>query len=116
PAQASLMWSVGKRRKEARDFPGAAATLEPQAVKRVGIRPEGRAPAREGTEIADKTGRVIGKVTSGGFGPSLNGPMAMGYVETAFAATGTLVDLMVRGKALPAIVAPMPFVPHTYRR
>ena len=84
--------------------------------KRVGIRPEGRAPAREGTEIADKTGRVIGKITSGGFGPSLNAPVAMGYVESAFAANGTPVDLMVRGKALPAAVAPMPFVPNRYRR
>lgn len=116
PAQASLMWSVGKRRKEAKDFPGAATTLEPQAIKRVGIRPEGRAPAREGTEIADKSGRIIGKVTSGGFGPSLNAPMAMGYIDTAFAATGTQVDLMVRGKAMPAVIAPMPFVPHSYRR
>jgi aminomethyltransferase len=78
--------------------------------------PDGRAPAREGTEIADKTGRVIGKITSGGFGPSLNAPVAMGYVETAFAAIATPVDLMVRGKALPAVIAAMPFVPHTYRR
>jgi aminomethyltransferase len=57
--------------------------------KRVGIRPDGKAPARDGTEIADKTGRVIGKITSGGFGPSLNAPVAMGYVESAFAADGT---------------------------
>ncbi len=116
PAEASLMWSVGKRRKEAKDFPGAAATLGPQAIKRVGLRPDGRAPAREGTEIADKTGRIIGKVTSGGFGPSLNAPMAMGYVESVFAVNGTPVDLIVRGKALPATISPMPFVPHTYRR
>ena len=87
-----------------------------QATKRVGILPEGRAPAREGTEVADKSGRIIGKVTSGGFGPSLNGPLAMGYVETAFAANGTQVDLMVRGKAMPAAIAPMPFVPNRYRR
>jgi aminomethyltransferase len=84
--------------------------------KRVGVRPEGRAPAREGTEIADKNGRIIGRVTSGGFGPSLNAPMAMGYVETAYAADGTKVDLLVRGKALPAEIAPMPFVPHRYKR
>jgi len=116
PAEASLMWSIGKRRKEARDFPGAEKTMGAQAIKRVGILPEGRAPAREGTEIADKSGRIIGKVTSGGFGPSLNGPLAMGYVETAFAATGTQVDLMVRGKAMPAAVAAMPFVPNRYRR
>jgi aminomethyltransferase len=117
PAEAGLLWSIGKRRKEAKDFPGAAATLDgASAIKRVGIRPEGRAPAREGAEIADKTGRIIGKVTSGGFGPSLNAPVAMGYVERAFAAEGTPLDLMVRGKALPAMVAPMPFVPNTYRR
>jgi aminomethyltransferase len=117
PAEANLLWSIGKRRKEARDFPGAATTLgRTPALKRVGIRPDGRAPAREGTEITDKQGRVIGKITSGGFGPSLNAPVAMGYVESAFAADGTPVDLMVRGKALPAVVAPMPFVPNTYRR
>ncbi|HEX4026988.1 MAG TPA: glycine cleavage system aminomethyltransferase GcvT [Rhizomicrobium sp.] len=117
PAEAALLWSIGKRRKDAKDFPGAAQTLNgAPAIKRVGIRPDGRAPAREGTEIADRDGRVIGKVTSGGFGPSLNAPIAMGYVESAFAADGTSVDLMVRGKAMPAIVSPVPFVPHNYRR
>jgi aminomethyltransferase len=80
------------------------------------LRPEGRAPAREGTEIADKTGRIIGRVTSGGFGPSLNAPLAMGYVENAFAANGTRLDLMVRGKALAAEVVAMPFVPNRYKR
>jgi aminomethyltransferase len=111
------MWSIGKRRKEAKDFPGAAHIVDgAPASKRVGILPEGRAPAREGAEIADKTGRIIGKITSGGFGPSLNAPVAMGYVESAFAATGTPLDLIVRGKPLPAAVAPMPFVPHSYRR
>ena len=70
----------------------------------------------EGAEIADKQGRIIGKVTSGGFGPSLNAPVAMGYVESAFAANGTEIDLMVRGKALPARIAPTPFVPNRYRR
>ena len=79
-------------------------------TKRVGIRPDGKAPAREGTDIADKTGRVIGRITSGGFGPTLNAPVAMGYVESAFAADGTEIDLMVRGKPMPARVAPMPFV------
>src|ERR1700759_426195 len=117
PAEAALMWSVGKRRKEAKDFPGAATTLNgAPAIKRVGILPEGRAPAREGAEIADKQGRIIGKVTSGGFGPSLNAPVAMGYVESGFAASGTEIDLMVRGKALPARIAPTPFVPNRYRR
>jgi len=117
PADAALMWSIGKRRKEARDFPGAEKIMAGgMPTKRVGILPDGRAPARESTEIADKTGRVIGKITSGGFGPSLNAPVAMGYIESAFAAIGTHVDLMVRGKALPAVIAAMPFVPHTYRR
>jgi aminomethyltransferase len=117
PAEANLLWSIGKRRKEAKDFPGAAKTLSGTSlIKRVGIRPEGRAPAREGTEIAAKDGHIIGKVTSGGFGPSLNAPIAMGYVESAFAADGTSIDLMVRGKAMPAVISPMPFVSHTYRR
>jgi aminomethyltransferase len=109
PAEAALMWSIGKRRREAKDFPAADKIMaNAPAKKRVGI--------REGTEIADKTGRIIGKVTSGGFGPSLNAPLAMGYVEAAFAADGTPLDLMVRGKPLPALVTAMPFVPHTYRR
>ncbi len=117
PAEANLMWSVAKRRRADRDFPGAGTFLDgPPAKKRVGILPVGKAPAREHTPIADKSGRVIGEITSGGFGPSLNGPVAMGYVETAFAANGTEIDLIVRGKPMPARVAPMPFVPHRYKR
>ncbi len=120
PVEAALVWSIAKRRKLDRDFPAAEkimdAVFNGTAKKRVGIRPDGRAPAREGTDIADKTGRIIGRITSGGFGPSLNAPVAMGYVETAFAADGTELDLIVRGKALGAKVAPMPFVPHRYRR
>jgi aminomethyltransferase len=116
PAEAALLWSIGKRRREARDFPAAEQILgAPPARKRVGIRPEGRAPAREGAEIMAE-GREIGRITSGGFGPSANGPVAMGMVETAFAANGTKLELMVRGQALPASVVPMPFVPHTYKR
>ncbi len=120
PISANLAWSIGKRRKLAKDFPAAEAImgklLNGTPTKRVGIRPDSQAPAREGTEIADKMGRVIGHITSGGFGPSLNAPVAMGYVESAFAADGTEIDLMVRGKAMPARVAPMPFVPHRYKR
>jgi aminomethyltransferase len=120
PVEADLVWSIGKRRKEQKDFPAAEAIMQQVTSgarrKRVGIRPEGRAPAREGAEIADKNGRVIGHITSGGFGPSLNAPVAMGYVETAFAADGTEIDLLVRGKPLAARVAPMPFVPHRYKR
>ncbi|MGZ5959642.1 MAG: glycine cleavage system aminomethyltransferase GcvT [Rhizomicrobium sp.] len=120
PVEANLVWSIGKRRKLDKDFPAAEkimdAVFNGTAKKRVGIRPDGKAPAREGSEIADKSGRVIGKITSGGFGPSLNAPIAMGYVETALASDGTEVDLIVRGKPLPARIAPMPFVPHRYRR
>ena len=120
PVTAMLTWSIGKRRRETGDFPAAARILDLLArgprEKRVGIRPEGKAPAREGAEIADKSGRVIGRVTSGGFGPSASAPVAMGYVETAFAREGTEIDLLVRGKALPARVAAMPFVPHRYKR
>ena len=120
PVEANLVWSIGKRRKIEKDFPGAEtimkALFDGASKKRVGIRPEGRAPAREGTEVADKTGRIVGHVTSGGFGPTLNAPVAMGYVETAFAEDGTEVDLIVRGKSVPAHVAPMPFVPNGYKR
>lgn len=120
PVEANLVWSIGKRRREEKDFPAAEAIMDRLSSgasnKRVGIRPDGRAPAREGTEIADKQGRVIGKITSGSFSPSLNAPVAMGYVESGFAANGTEVDLMVRGKRNPARVAPMPFVPNRYKR
>jgi aminomethyltransferase len=120
PAEANLVWAIGKRRKTEKGFPAADkimdGVLNGTARKRVGIRPDGRAPAREGTEIADKTGKIIGHITSGGFGPSLNAPVAMGYVETAFAADSTEIDLMVRGKPVPARVAPMPFVPNRYKR
>jgi aminomethyltransferase len=120
PITANLAWSIGKRRKLAKDFPAGEAIMqklfEGTKTKRVGIRPEGRAPARDGTDIADKTGRIIGRITSGGFGPSLNAPIAMGTIESAFAGDDTEIDLIVRGKAMAARVAPMPFVPHRYKR
>ncbi|HBK91880.1 MAG TPA: glycine cleavage system aminomethyltransferase GcvT [Parvularcula sp.] len=120
PVEGNISFIFGKRRKEAGDFPGAARIL-PELTNgprrmRVGLKPEGRAPAREGTEIVDAAGAKIGVVTSGGFGPTLNAPVAMGYVEAAHAKIGAQVFLMVRGKSLPAIVADMPFVPHTYYR
>ncbi len=82
---------------------------------RVGIRPQDKALAREGTEI-QSGGRTIGVVTSGGFGASVSGPISMGYVETASAVIGTEVDLIVRGKALPGRIVALPFVPHRYVR
>ncbi|MGP1396379.1 MAG: glycine cleavage system aminomethyltransferase GcvT [Inquilinaceae bacterium] len=120
PVEASLAWTVGKRRRQDDGFPGAARILAQLADgaprRRVGLRPDGRAPAREGTDIVDKSGRAIGRVTSGGFGPTVGAPIAMGYVDRASAAVGTEVDLLVRGKALPATVAKMPFVPPGYYR
>lgn len=120
PVSADLVWSIGKRRRMEADFPAAREILcrlerGPHEIRR-GIQPEGRAPAREGTEIADKAGRIIGHITSGGFGPSVNGPVAMGYVEKAFSGIGTEIDLLVRGKPIPARVVPLPFVPHRYKR
>jgi aminomethyltransferase len=120
PIEAGLGWSIQKRRREEGGFPGAARIqrelTEGVSRIRIGLKPEGRAPAREGTEIATAEGEVVGKVTSGGFGPALNGPCAMGYVAPAHAAPGTELTLIVRGKPLPAVVTPMPFVPNGYKR
>jgi len=120
PIEAGLTWVIGKRRKMAWDFPGGLAIrdqLDHGAPRlRVGLRPEGRAPAREGTDIVGFDGTEAGVITSGGFSPSLNAPIAMGYVRRDLSLDGSLVNLMVRGKALPARVTPMPFVPHRYAR
>ncbi len=120
PVEAALNWSIQKRRREEGGFPGAARIQREFAEKpariRVGLLPEGRAPAREGADIATADGTIVGKVTSGGFGPTLNGPCAMGYVAREHSAPGTKLDLIVRGKPLPATVAAMPFVPNRYKR
>jgi aminomethyltransferase len=120
PVEAGLAWSIQKRRREQGGFPGFERIRDELAGgpgrRRVGLRPDGRAPAREGVEILALLGDRLGAVTSGGFGPSVNGPVAMGYVAADYAEPGTPVNLMVRGKALPASVVPMPFVPHRYAR
>lgn len=120
PIEAGLIWSIQKRRREEGGFPGAARIQreikEGPARVRVGIKPEGRAPAREGTVITTPDGREVGIVTSGGFGPTVNGPVAMGYVSKDVSAVGTDLHLVVRGKPLPAKVAAMPFAPHRYKR
>ena len=82
----------------------------------VGIQPEGRAPAREGTEILNDKGDKIGVITSGGFGPSVDAPVAMGYVATDYAKAGTPLRLMVRGKPLPAKVTTLPFITKRYAK
>jgi aminomethyltransferase len=120
PIEAGLAWSIQKRRRSEGGFPGAKRIQDELAHgpkrRRVGIKPDGRAPAREGAEILSPSGERIGVVTSGGFGPSVNGPVAMGYVQADHAKAGTPVSLMVRGKALSATVAPLPFVAHRYAR
>jgi aminomethyltransferase len=121
PVEAGLVWAISKRRKMAWDFLGGAAIRaqmdDGPPRLRVGIRPDGRAPAREHTPVLTEDGQdLIGEITSGGFGPTLSGPMAMGYVRRDLSEPGTKLTLMVRGKPLPATVVPLPFVPHHYVR
>jgi aminomethyltransferase len=120
PIEADLAWSIGKRRREQGGFPGAERIQrelrDGPMRRRVGLLPEGRAPIREGTELLDAAGRKIGQVTSGGFGPSVNGPVAMGYVESASAGVATQIQAMVRGKAMPARIVRLPFVPNNFYR
>ncbi len=118
PIEADLKWTIQKCRRERGDFNGSARILNELANKpkrlRVGIEFLDKAPAREGVEIHSKDGRKIGVITSGGFGPSLGAPIAMGYVETEFAAIGTEIDLIVRGTPRPAKIGALPYVPHNY--
>lgn len=116
---ADLGFAIGKRRREEGGFIGHARVMKELAdgpgTKRVGLTITGRLPAREGAPIhAD--GVKVGEVTSGGFAPSVGAPIAMGWVSLPHAAIGTALDIEVRGKRISAVVAPMPFVPHRYRR
>ncbi len=118
PIEAALTWTIGKRRRAEGGFPGADIILEQiksgTSRRRVGLVPEGRAPARAGTEIQDTAGADAGTVTSGGFGPTVDGPVAMGYLRSDLTEPGTQVNLMVRGKAMPAKVVKPPFVKQNY--
>ncbi len=120
PIEADLGFALSKRRREEGGFPGydriRRELQEGTGRKRVGLAVEGKAPARDGTEILDESGRKVGIVTSGGFGPTIGAPIAMGYVESSLAAPGTPLTLVVRGKNLAARVAALPFVPHRYFR
>lgn len=120
PVEAGLAWSIGKRRRADGGFPGDATILDQlrngPSRRRIGLRLEGRAPAREGAEICTADGAPVGRVTSGGFGPTVGGPVAMGYVAAGHAAPGTPLALTVRGRALPARVACLPFIAPGYRR
>ncbi|PZU13470.1 MAG: glycine cleavage system aminomethyltransferase GcvT [Sphingobium sp.] len=119
PIGADLGFAIGKRRREEGGFIGHARVARELAdgpgTRRVGLRIEGRLPAREGAKIY--AGAVeVGEVTSGGFAPSVGAPIAMGWVSLPHAAPDTPLEIEVRGKRIAAVVAPMPFVPHRYRR
>jgi len=120
PVMAGLNFAINKRRRADGGFAGAARILgelaSGPAQKRVGFDVDGRQPVREGALVLDGEGNEIGRITSGGFSPSLQRPIAMGYVATPFAEAGTALKLEQRGKLFEARVAAMPFVPHRYHR
>ena len=120
PVMADLQFAIQKRRRAEGGFAGAMrilAELENGAAqKRVGLNVEGRQPVREGARILDGEGNEVGRVTSGTFSPTLQQPIAMGYVATPLSAPGTALKLEQRGKLFDATVTPMPFVPHRYHR
>lgn len=126
PVEAALEWAIQKARKtggaRAGGFPGSAHILveldKGATRRRVGLKPEGKAPVRGHAKLyADAEGKTeIGEVTSGGFGPSVEGPVAMGYLPVGFAAPGTQIYAEVRGKYLPVAVSTLPFITPTYKR
>lgn len=124
PIEAGLLWSISKSRRpggeKAGGFIGAEAVFEQLETgaprKRVGLRVDGRAPVREGAELVDDAEKVIGTITSGGFGPSYGGPVAMGYVPADCAQPGARVGARLRGKVIPLEVVKLPFVPQNYVR
>ena len=120
PVMAGLGFAIGKRRRAERDFSGAPRIFEEieegPVQKRVGFDVDGRQPVREGALVLDGEGNEVGRITSGGFSPSLQRPIAMGYVASHLAEVGTSLKLEQRGKLFDARVAPMPFVPHRYHR
>ena len=120
PVMADLGFAIAKRRREAGDFPGAARIAieraQGPAQKRVGLLIEGRQPVREGAVVLDEGANEAGRVTSGGFAPTVGAPIAMAYVPLALAAPGTRVQLAQRGKVHWGTVTPLPFVPHRYIR
>lgn len=124
PIEASLLWAISKARRadgaRAGGFPGAEQIFAQQQNgvlrKRVGLLPQERTPVREGAEIVNEAGEIIGSVCSGGFGPTLGTPLAMGYLDSAYTALDTQVWAIVRGKKVPLRVSKMPFFPQRYYR
>jgi aminomethyltransferase len=120
PVDAGLMWAVPRSVRESGEFIGADALRGLIAMgpieKRVGLKPEGRQPVRAGAVLFDEQGQAAGRVTSGGFGPSVGFPVAMGYVPAANAKPHTRLFADVRGNRVPLSVHPLPFSPHRYRK
>ncbi|MBN9075203.1 MAG: glycine cleavage system protein T [Rhizobiales bacterium 65-79] len=120
PVSAALMWAIPKTVREKGRFIGAdilaRKTTAGPAEKRVGLKPDGRQPIRGGVELFAESGERAGRVTSGGFGPSAEAPVAMGYVAAELAKPGTRLFADVRGNRLPVTVHALPFVPHHYRK
>ena len=120
PIEASLLWAIQKRRREEGGFPGAERIqreiAEGPEKKLLGIKPEGRALARRGIEIHSLEGNPIGIITSGGFGPTLGGPIAMGYVCAGYTTHGQKVNLIIRGNIQAAEIVSLPFVQQNYKR
>jgi len=118
PIEAGLKWTIAKRRREEGGFPGAKVILNQIANgttrRLVGIRPASRAPARAGTAIKSLDGEPLGEITSGAFGPTIGGPVAMGYVAEGSNNTGTTVQLDIRGNTVPATITALPFTPRRY--
>ena len=120
PVEADLTWSIPRRRREAADFPGATRILDewengPRRI-RVGLAAEGKRPIRDGAALATTEGRDAGVVTSGGYGPTVEAPVAMALVPPALSPIGTPLIADVRGKDVPCVVAKLPFAPHRYHR
>jgi aminomethyltransferase len=124
PVESTLLWALSKPRRADGERPGGypgaeiimAQIANGVSRKRVGIKPQGRMPVRDGAELQDNNGNSVGKVTSGGFGPSVEGPVAMGYVATELAQPETDLVALVRGKPVEVKVAKLPFVPQRYYR
>ncbi|MFT7597862.1 MAG: aminomethyltransferase [Acidimicrobiales bacterium] len=120
PVEADLVWTMPKRRREAKDFPGADRIMHDYengaTRRRVGLAAEGRRPVRDHTELRTRDGEPAGIVTSGGYGPTVERPVAMGYVVTDHAHIGTNLVADVRGTDVPVTVVELPFAPHGYRR
>ncbi len=120
PVEADIVFAIGKKRRTQGDFPGHTRIMEEltdgPTRRRVGLRLEGRAPARAGTEIVNADGAVIGTVTSGTIGPTVGAPIAMAMLPPAYARPGTAVKAQIRGRTVPAEIVELPFVPHRYYR